>query len=173
MCQWIRSALVQIMACRLIGTKPLPEPMLTFCLLDPQEQTSVKFKSKFKHFIQKMRLKTSSVNGSHLVQERWVKEYETARSCVYFVLATWWLHQMETFSMLLVLCAGNSPFTSEFPAQRPVMRSFDIFFDLRINGWVNNCEAGDLRRNRAHYDITVMSYHHSDKKCCNSLSSEK
>ena len=25
-----------------------------------------------------------------------------------------------------------------------------------INGWVNNCEAGDLRRHRAHYDIIVM-----------------
>ena len=28
-----------------------------------------------------------------------------------------------------------------------------------INGWVNNREAGDLRRNRAHYDVTVMSCH--------------
>ena len=26
-----------------------------------------------------------------------------------------------------------------------------------INGWVNNREAGDLRRHRAHYDVTVMS----------------
>ena len=26
----------------------------------------------------------------------------------------------------------------------------------RINGWVNNGEAGDLRRNRAHYDVTLM-----------------
>ena len=25
-----------------------------------------------------------------------------------------------------------------------------------INGWVNNLEAGDLRRHRAHYDATVM-----------------
>ena len=25
-----------------------------------------------------------------------------------------------------------------------------------INGWVNNREAGDLRRHRAHYDVTVM-----------------
>ena len=31
------------------------------------------------------------------------------------------------------LCAGNSPVTGEFPAQRPVMRSFDVFFDLRLN----------------------------------------
>ena len=25
-----------------------------------------------------------------------------------------------------------------------------------INGWVNNSEAGDLRRHRAHYDVTAM-----------------
>ena len=38
---------------------------------------------------------------------------------------------METFSALLALCAENSPVTGEFPSQRPVMRSFDVFFDLR------------------------------------------
>ena len=27
---------------------------------------------------------------------------------------------METFSALLAICAGNSPVTGEFPAQRPV-----------------------------------------------------
>ena len=40
---------------------------------------------------------------------------------------------METFSALLALCAGNSPVTGEFPAQRPVARCFDVFFDLRLN----------------------------------------
>ena len=34
---------------------------------------------------------------------------------------------------LLVLCAGNSPVTGEFPAQRPVTRSFDVFFNWRLN----------------------------------------
>ena len=29
-------------------------------------------------------------------------------------------------------CAGNSPFSCEFPAQKPVTRSFDVFFDLRL-----------------------------------------
>ena len=47
---------------------------------------------------------------------------------------SWWRHQMETFSVLLAICAGNSPVTGEFPAQRPVTRSFDIFFGLRLNG---------------------------------------
>ena len=44
-----------------------------------------------------------------------------------------WRHQMETFSALLALCARNSPVTGEFPAQRPVTRSFDVFFGLRLN----------------------------------------
>ena len=62
------------------------------------------------------------------------------------------------------ICAGNSPATGEFPAQRPVTRSFDVFFDLcLINVWVNNGEAGDLRRHRAHYDVTVMSSWGSSK----------
>ena len=41
----------------------------------------------------------------------------------------WWRHQMETFSALLALCAGNSP----VPGERPVTRSCDVFFDLRLN----------------------------------------
>ena len=47
--------------------------------------------------------------------------------------SSWWRHQMETFSALLVICAGNSPVPGEFHAQRPVTRSFDVFFDLRLN----------------------------------------
>ena len=46
---------------------------------------------------------------------------------------TWWRHQMETFSALLAICAGNSSVPGELPAQRPVTRSFDVFFDLRLN----------------------------------------
>ena len=40
---------------------------------------------------------------------------------------------METFAALLAICAGNSPVTGEFPTQKPVTRSFDVFFDLRLN----------------------------------------
>ena len=49
---------------------------------------------------------------------------------------TWWRHQMETFSALLPIRVGNSPVPGEFPTQRPVMRSFDIFFDLCLNRWL-------------------------------------
>ena len=44
---------------------------------------------------------------------------------------------METFSPLLAICAGNPPVPGEFPAQRPVMPNFDVFFDLRPNKRLN------------------------------------
>ena len=44
-----------------------------------------------------------------------------------------WRHQMEIFSALLALLARNSPVTGEFPSQRPVTQSFDVFFDLCLN----------------------------------------
>ena len=63
---------------------------------------------------------------------------------------------MEIFSALLVLCAGNSPVTGEYPAQRPVTRSFDIAFDLRLNkrlskqswGWWFETPSWSLWRHR-------------------------
>ena len=55
------------------------------------------------------------------------------RDCIDDRRLPWWRHQMETFSALLALCVGNSPVTGEFPSQRPVTRSFGVFFDLRLN----------------------------------------
>ena len=40
---------------------------------------------------------------------------------------SWWRHQMETFSALLAIFAGNSPVPGEFPTQKPMTRSFDVF----------------------------------------------
>ena len=61
------------------------------------------------------------------------------------------------------LC-GEFTGPGEFPTQRPVPRSFDVFFDgVWINGWVNNREASDLRRHRGHYDVNVMYTHIRDQ----------
>ena len=46
---------------------------------------------------------------------------------------SWWRHQMETFSALLAICAGNSPVTGDFPAQRPETRNVDVFTDVHFN----------------------------------------
>ena len=46
----------------------------------------------------------------------------------------WWRYQMEAFSALLSLCEGNPPVRSPVVfLKRPVTRSFDIFFGLRLN----------------------------------------
>ena len=66
----------------------------------------------------------------------------------------WWRHQMETFSALLAICAGNSPVPGEFPTQRPVTWNFGVFFDLRLNkqlskqprGWWFGTLLGSLWR---------------------------
>ena len=55
---------------------------------------------------------------------------------------TWWRHQMEAFSALLAICAGNSPVPGELPTQRPVTRSFDVFFDLRLNKRLSKQSCG-------------------------------
>ena len=67
---------------------------------------------------------------------RWIETYHQVDAHVTLLQwckASWWRHQMETLSALLALCAGNSPVTGEFPTQRPVTRSFDVFFDQRMN----------------------------------------
>ena len=80
--------------------------------------------------------------------------------CVLFIhfvwTSPWWRHQMETF-FALALCETNPPFTGGFFSQRPVIRCFDVFVDLRLNKRLsNNRGAGDLRHYCAHYDVTVM-----------------
>ena len=55
---------------------------------------------------------------------------------------------MEASSALLAICAGNSPVTGKFPAQRPVTRGFDVFFDRFLNK--------RLRRHCTHYDVVVI-----------------
>ena len=84
---------------------------------------------------------------------------------------TRWRHQMETFSALLAICAGNSPVPGEFPTQRPVTRSFDVFFDLHPNkrlskqlrGWWFETPSCPLWRHRnetpeKHVFLKVFTY---------------
>ena len=63
-----------------------------------------------------------------------------------------------TFSALLALCAGihRSPVNSSHKGQRRGALMFSLIC-AGIHAWVNNREAGDLRRHRAHYDIIVMN----------------
>ena len=74
-------------------------------------------------------------------------------TCVCFpqnLMYSWWRHQIEIFAALLAV-------TGEFPSHRPVTRS--LMFSLIcawISGWINNREAGDVGRNRAHHVVTAI-----------------
>ena len=75
---------------------------------------------------------------------------------------TWWRRQMKSFSALLAICAGNSPVTGEFPAQRSVTRSSDVFFDLLLNKRVSKqwwgwwFETPSRRPLLRHCDVQTM-----------------
>ena len=71
--------------------------------------------------------------------------------------SSWWRHQMEEFSALLALCAGNSPVPVNSPHKGQWREA--LMFSLIcacINGWANNREAGDFRRHHSHYGVPVM-----------------
>ena len=70
---------------------------------------------------------------------------------------SWWRHQMEAFSALLVFVRGihRSPLNSSNKGQWRGALIFSLIC-VWIKGWVNNREADNLRRYRAHYDVSVM-----------------
>ena len=90
---------------------------------------------------------------------------------------TWWLWVEAVNSCALPSAAFHDDVIKwqHFPRYWPFVRGIHrspvnsprkgqwrgaLMFSLicaRINGWVNNRKAGDLRRHRAHYDVTVMS----------------
>ena len=76
------------------------------------------------------------------------------------MLNAWWCHRMETFSALLAICAGNSLVNSPHKGKWRGALMFSLICPW-MNDWVNNREAGDLRRHRTHYDVTVMEWNHA------------
>ena len=85
---------------------------------------------------------------------------------------SWWRHQMEIFSALLAICAGNSPVTGEFPTQRPVTQSFDVYFDLRPKerlskqwcGWWFETLSRSLWRHRNVNGMRSMQNAHNNQR---------
>ena len=72
----------------------------------------------------------------------------------------WWRHQMEIFLRVTGPLCGEITGPGEFPTQRPVTRSFDVFFDLRLNkrlskqpwGWWFETPSWMLWR---HYNVST------------------
>ena len=105
-------------------------------------------------------IKTHFYGGGHSLHISWRR---THLLHLYF-LFPWWRNQMETCSASLAFVRGivrrlrgihrspvNSPHTDQWRGA--------LMFSLICawtDSWVNNQDAGDLRRHRAHYDVTVM-----------------
>ena len=91
---------------------------------------------------------------SYLRHWAFISWYE--RKCIIKITITWWRHQMETFSRYWSFARGihRSPVNSPHKGQWHGALMFSLI-RARINGWVNNGEAGDLRRHRSHYDVSV------------------
>ena len=74
---------------------------------------------------------------------------------------------METYSALLALCAGNSPVPVNSPHKGQWHRALMFYLICaRINDWINNREAGDLKGHRGHYDVNVMQIPYTIFVCC-------
>ena len=85
--------------------------------------------------------------------------WSSKQAKVLHITSSWWHHQMETFSTLLALCAGNSlvPMNSPHKGQWRGALIFSLIC-VWINSWINNREAGDLRHHRGHPDVSVMYF---------------
>ena len=89
------------------------------------------------------------LEGSHFISWKiFSKLYWPLKQMITWY-ATWLLYKKymmkssnENIFRVTGLCVGNSPVTIEFPSQRPVMRSFDVFFDLHLNKWLNKQSWG-------------------------------
>ena len=113
---------------------------------------------------QRLTTLTLYISGNGLTPKSLEKVAGVVQSSV-----TWLRHQMEIFSALLALCAGNSPVPLNSPHKGQWRRA--LMFSLIcawINDWAHNREAGDLRRHRGHYNVNVMSnlinnHHHETR----------
>ena len=73
------------------------------------------------------------------------------------IYPAWWRHQMEIFSALLAICAGNSPVPGDFPHKGQLRGA--LMFSLIcvwINGWVNPYFPLPKRRRRWQYEKTLL-----------------
>ena len=135
------STLVQIMAWRRPGDKPLSEPMWLgyrriYASLGLNECNSDLYSTVLYHVYAGTCCMVRVITVSDCALLVHSSFNQIARfSVIYYKRgwkSPWWHHQMETLSALLALCERNSSITGEFPQQRLVTRSFDVFFDLRL-----------------------------------------
>ena len=88
-----------------------------------------------------------------------VDQYQSTVPTISGILHSWWRHQTEIFSRywpfarVIHQTPVNSPHKGQWWGALMFLWSAPC-----INGWLNNREAGDLRRHRAHYNVIVMHW---------------
>ena len=98
------------------------------------------------------------MNGMTYLHIGWYRVISADHKSKWQFRTTWWRHEIETFSALLLLFEENPPVTSGFPSQRPVTRNFHVFFDLRLNKRLNK-----LSRRRLFETSLLPLWHHCNE----------
>ena len=177
-----RPSLVQIMACNLFGAKSLPEIMAVYCLCEHWKKNcktlieiSISELIESGHvtprsiitrcYIQGgksqswkeigVRTHKSSPRLFSIIEKKitvWSRGLFALKSSQYMMMS-----QMETFPVLLALVRGIHRPPVYFPhkCQWCGALVFSLIYAW-TDGWANNRDADDLRRFRAHYDVTVI-----------------
>ena len=126
------------MFCRLFGKKPLIKAILSW-YWPLKNNFCYSFLLKCTDFLARKTFEDIVCQVSAILN--WYHFNFRQQSILWWSLLQWYV-ETSTFMMmssnghisaLLALCARNSPVTGEFPAQRSVTRSFEVFFDLRLN----------------------------------------
>ena len=121
--------------------------------------SNCKFRNKHIKTIGIFNFQDSLMNKSRLFSSTRSMTSRSEQSAFVCIRCTWWRHQIATFRGYWPFVRGihrspvNSPHTGQW--RGTLMLSL---IRAWINGWLNNREAGDLRRCRANYDVTVITY---------------
>ena len=124
--QQFTPSLVQIMACRLFGAKPLSEPMKEYCQLDPPRRKIIG---------------SASVFGLNYTIQNQYSDVIIMKKFPHHWPFVWGIYK--------------SPLNSSHKGRWRGALLFSLFCTW-TNGYVNNQYVGDSRRHRAHCGVTVM-----------------
>ena len=138
-----------------------------------KSQHCLSYVEKWKKVFKWIEMKARLIIKGYVLHATDVSEHTLQLSFLYKITfihklhtSPWWRHQMETFSALLALCAGNSPVAGEFPTQRAATRSFDVFFDPFPNkrlskqsrGWWFEMPPRSLWRHNNNKELSIANW---------------
>ena len=166
--QWIRSALVPVMACRLFGAKPLLEPMLAYCLLDSWEQISMKFESEFYHFHSRkcnwnyrlLKGRLFCLGGDDLISVRVLKpEYSVRQTMSIAWLQMPWLLACRSSAIMVLTIQNTSAIVFyENAFQLTVTNHAEKWYEMQMYfNFLNECSTTRVYRVRRFWNRQMIT----------------